>query len=403
MKSILIISAVFPPEPVVSAKLSYEIAETLSEDSLVIVLSPKPTRPFGYKFEKNNMNYKFKKLFVNSYTCPEYNFFGRFRESLSFGIECSKFLKHNNSEISVVYVNSWPLFSQFLIVRTAKKFNLPIIMHVQDLYPESLINKFKKGKGLLNLLLLPIDKYILRNSDKIIAISDKMKTYLKQTRNLENNSIMVLPNWQDEREFLMDKQVYDKCQGSNKFTFMYLGNIGPVAGIDLLIDAFVLSNIDNCRLIIAGSGSKKEELKQKAKEYPDFTIEFWEVKDGEVPKIQKLADVLVLTLTRGAGLSSIPSKLPAYMLSAKPIIACVDKESDTAHTIVNADCGWIVDPDISQLSQLMKRIHLIQKDELEIKGKNGFNYAIANHSRRNNLPVLKKVIDEFTGKDRKIK
>ena len=47
--SVLIISAVFPPEPIVSAKLSEDIANGLVEhDIKVIVLHPRPTRPYGF-------------------------------------------------------------------------------------------------------------------------------------------------------------------------------------------------------------------------------------------------------------------------------------------------------------------------------------------------------------------
>ena len=52
MKKLLIISAVFPPEPVVSASLSYDIASSLSGTYKTVVLSPIPTRPLGFKFEK---------------------------------------------------------------------------------------------------------------------------------------------------------------------------------------------------------------------------------------------------------------------------------------------------------------------------------------------------------------
>lgn len=46
----------------------------------------------------------------------------------------------------------------------------------------------------------------------------------------------------------------------NSFIFIYLGNIGPVAGIDLFIDAFGKVDLSNCRLIIAGSCLQKETL-----------------------------------------------------------------------------------------------------------------------------------------------
>ena len=50
MKAILIISAVFPPEPVVSSKLSFEIVTELSKDCRVVVLHPEATRPWKYLY-----------------------------------------------------------------------------------------------------------------------------------------------------------------------------------------------------------------------------------------------------------------------------------------------------------------------------------------------------------------
>lgn len=52
MSNILIISAVFSPEPVVSAKLSEDIANELGLSNEVTVIAPKPTRPLGFKFNK---------------------------------------------------------------------------------------------------------------------------------------------------------------------------------------------------------------------------------------------------------------------------------------------------------------------------------------------------------------
>ena len=51
--TVLIISAVFPPEPVVSAKLSSDIVNDLVAFGIhVTVLHPKPTRPFGFYFNR---------------------------------------------------------------------------------------------------------------------------------------------------------------------------------------------------------------------------------------------------------------------------------------------------------------------------------------------------------------
>ena len=400
MRKALIISAVFPPEPVVSAKLSYDIATALSENNDVSVICPQPSRPFGFQFTGETISTRFKHIQLNSFTCASSNLLGRFKESYSFGKHCYQYIANNHINIDVIYANTWPLFGQYFAVKASRKYNIPIIIHVQDIYPESLIQKIPNLKHLIKFFLLPLDKYVLRNASRIIAISDKMKYYLAATRNLKEEKIAVVQNWQDEAAFIHYKSPKNRTIERNRpFTFMYLGNIGPVAGIELLIDAFAHANLPNGKLVIAGSGSVKERLQTMVKDMNINAIEFWSVPEGKVPEIQDQADVMLLPIKKGAAGSSIPSKLPAYMFSQKPIIACVDENSDTANAVITSDSGWVLPPENENcLAQLMKEIVSLPPDVFSQKGKNGFDYAIQNFSKKNNLRKIISVINETSKK-----
>ena len=395
MKKILLISALFPPEPVVSAKLSEDIANALSIEHHVSVIAPFPTRPFGFKLSKNKEKKLYNLINLNSYTCPESNVFGRFKESYSFGVACSKYIKENRNDIDIIYMNSWPIFAQYITVNAANKYCVPIITHIQDVYPESLSIKIPSLESLFNLFFKPIDKLILEKSKKVIAISEKMKKYLSKSRQISLGKIKVVQNWQDEDEFIN----YHKTKNSNSsaeqnlFTFMYMGNIGPVAGIELLIESFYKSNLRNCRLLIAGSGSKRLELENSVSLKKIERVNFVDVPNGMVPEIQGSADVMLLPIKKGAASSSIPSKLPAYMFSKKPIIASVDIDSDSARIINEAKAGWVIEPEnLDMLINVMTEASLTKKSELELKGKNGYKYAMENLSRKNNLNLLVNVI-----------
>ncbi|MGB3946502.1 MAG: glycosyltransferase family 4 protein [Bacteroidia bacterium] len=396
MKKLLIISAVFPPEPVVSANLSFDIASALTDKYKVTVLSPPPTRPLGFKFKASTPKNNFEHVQLNSYTCPQSSVIGRFRESYSFGIECYQYIL-NNPEIACIYANTWPLMAQLYCIKAAKKRNIPVIIHVQDIYPESLTNKIPVVGKLIYQLLLPIDKYVLKNATSIFVISDKMKNYIATTRNIVSDKITVVHNWQNDKEFI-DYQQQAQATENNKapFTFMYLGNIGPVAGVDVLIDAFAKAAIPNTRLVIAGSGSMKEMLEQKAKKITNSVIEFWDVPQGKVAETQAKADVLCLSVKKGAALSSIPSKLPAYMFSKKTILASVDEESDTANCIKDAKCGYVVNPEnIDDLAQCMQTVVKLKKEELTTLGESGFNFANKHMSKINNLTKVTTAIESL--------
>lgn len=393
INNILIISAVYPPEPVVSAKLSFDLYQALkAEGKAVRVLHPKPTRPNGFKFEEG-CQISEDEIITHSYTCPQSSLLGRFRESFSFGKECARFIVNHHREIECIYANAWPLGAQYRIVKAAKKYGIPVAIHVQDVYPESLTNKLPSFIGtVLKMLLLPMDKYILRNSNKVIAISEKMKDHLVETRGIDAEKVSVVINWQDETEFL-DFQKIVVPEPHDKFTFMYMGNIGPVAGVDLLIDAFNLAKIEDSRLVIAGSGSMKEMLIEKAKSNP--AIEFWAVPNGKVPEIQSKADVMMLPIKKGAASSSIPSKLPAYMFSAKPIIGSIDEDSVTANAIKEANCGVVIEPEkASTLAAIMKDIAAKDTTELKNMGFKGKEYALTHFSKSANLKNLMDAILE---------
>jgi len=393
---VLIVTAVFPPEPVVTAVLSRDLAEALSQKRHVEVICPKPTRPEGFNFEERISPKEYNIIEQNSYTCASSKIIGRFRESYSFGKFCEKYIVDNRNKIRCIYINSWPLLSQYLIVRAAKRYNIKCVMHVQDIYPESLINKIPIGKSIINKVLLPIDKYSLRNSNSIIAISDNMKQYLIQTRGISSDRIHVVPNWQDEEAFNSFKSLKLQKEDDihSDFTFMYMGNIGPLAGVDFIIKSFVKAQIPNSRLIIAGSGSRKDKCIELVKSLNATNIEFLFVPEGGVPAVQDKSDVMLLTVKKNGAMSSIPSKLPAYMFSAKPIIGSLDLESDTAKAIIESGCGIVIEPENEEaLINAMIKFSLISRKELVDKGKAGFEYAVVHYSKKINLQKVVSIIE----------
>lgn len=395
-KVVLIISAVFPPEPVVSAKLSYDLASELSVKNKVMVVSPKPSRPYGFKFEQIAEALEFDHQILKSSVCPQANTFGRFRENYSFGRAGYGFISKNYKAINKIYAITWPLFAQYFVVRAAKRYKIPVIIHVQDVYPESLTRKNPFLGSLFRLFLLPIDKYVLRNSNEVIVVSEKMSANLIKTRELDKSKVHIIQNWQDEASFIIPEAMEEKNGRSDKhFTFMYLGNIGPIAGVDMLIDAFASAEMKMSRLVIAGSGSMKTTAIKKAQSYHEAKIEFWNVPEGKVAETQSKADVMLLPLKKGNSFSSVPSKLPAYMLSAKPIISSLDENSDTADIILMAGCGWVVPPDDNKaLADKMREVSELPEQKLKELGENGRLYALENLSKGANLKKLVDIIEQ---------
>ena len=71
-RKIIIVSAVFPPEQVTSALMTYDIAKELSKNYKVTVLRPRPTRPIGAHFDNTELTGEpFDVVTVDSFTCQQ--------------------------------------------------------------------------------------------------------------------------------------------------------------------------------------------------------------------------------------------------------------------------------------------------------------------------------------------
>ncbi len=392
---ILVISAVFPPEPVVSAQLSLNVSQWLSQKDRVEVICPQPSRPFGTKYNvaKTEIN-QFKQVVVKSYFHPGTSLVGRMIESISFGRESSKQIRKNQSKVAVVYANTWPLFAQFSIVRTCKRLKIPLVLHVQDVYPETLTERLGVIGPLVKALLMPIDKYVMRHSHSVVAIGSRMAKYLAISRKVNEKKITVVYNWQDDSRSNVSNSV---IRYKSQFTFMYLGSLSPSANIEAVIKSFGQAAFQDSKFIIAGSGTSKESCIKTASAYPEADISFIDAPLEKVPHLLSSADVLLLPLKKGVGKYSIPSKLAGYMFSSKPVLAYIDPDCDAADIISASGCGWIIPVGNGQmLTDKMRELQSMRPEKLLSLGRAGRDYALTHLSKSTNLKKLVDIIKNST-------
>ena len=395
MKKILIISGVFPPEQVTSALLNYDLAKELSNKYDVTVLRPYPTRPIGMKFDYDGLKDEpFETILIDSYTHPESQLIGRFRESIDFGRKCAAYIKAHHQEISFIYNNPWQLFGCAITSRSAKRFKIPYMIAIQDIYPECLLTKGHKPwivRKLVMGLLKPIDVYYQRNATRIRTISDEMGDYLSVTRKVPREKYLIVNNWQNDEDFIGISNNVSK----DKLRFAFVGSINEHANVDMIIKAFAEANISNSELVIYGSGNKKEYCVELVKQMGLDNVRFDLVRRDQIPQVQSQASVLVLALPTGNGNLCLPSKMTSYMLSGKPILASVDRDSATTRYINEAQCGLVVEPDsIPSLVEGFKKFAAIPKAQLQTYGDNSLRFAMQHLTREINLRMVCDAIDE---------
>ena len=391
---LLIVSQYFWPEHF----LINDIAKTLvQEGHQVFVLTGKPNYPKG-KIFKGFDYYSITEENINNINVirvpiiPRFSsYFTLLLNYISFVISAIIFgfwkLKDKKFEAIFVFGNS-PIFQAIPAIFFSKIFKKPISIWIQDLWPESLSAiKFTNNKYLLNFIRI-IVKFIYSNVDLILIQS---RGFYKKINILHKTTqIKYLPNFYLKKSFQsgFDKR-YDKFF-RKKFVFIFAGNLGKAQSLDTLIDAAcLLRNLSDIEFILIGDGSEKKNLIDKVNKLYLRNIIFIEQQSSHVINsfLQK-ASALIVTLGDEEVLNlTIPSKIQAYLYSAKPIIASLNGTS--ADILRKSGAAFVVKSgDHIKLKNAILKFTKLSLKERNLMGKKGKIYF------ENNFTIAK-FMDKF--------
>lgn len=406
----LVVSCVFSPEPVVSARTSTELAAKLVElGHDVTVIAPFPSRPGGklhadykralYRRERSEAGYHLIRCW--STLSQESSMASRFLENLSFGITGGLAALFAGRP-DVVYSNTWPVFATVLIAIVARLRSIPLVISVQDVYPESLIAQGRiSDSGILARLLRSIDTFAIRRAAAIVVISRTFAAIYEHTRAIPPHKISIIPNWLSSSIVMPDREGARRIREqlaipAHACLAVYGGNVGVAAGVEMLVEAMHYLGPDSgIYLLIAGDGSQMPICRAMAGRLLDRTVFLhspWLA--SETSAVLGAADILVLPTRGEQSLASVPSKLITYMLADRPIVAQAVHSSELTETIRKADCGWVVEPgSVEVLAQAVQQAATLPAAELERRAHSGYRYALAHLTTEANLPLLVHILE----------
>jgi glycosyltransferase involved in cell wall biosynthesis len=104
----------------------------------------------------------------------------------------------------------------------------------------------------------PYHNWIYKNIDGAIVLTERMKTMLTETTNINPSKVFVVPygvKWQNyfnqKAKKLENRRKYDLPE--NSFIIGCIGRIEPKKGQDTLLEAFSLANLPDSIVVFAGS------------------------------------------------------------------------------------------------------------------------------------------------------
>ena len=377
---ILIVSQYFYPENFRVNDIAFDLAK---KGHVVTVLTGKPNYPKGRFHDGYNFLNKGEEI-INGVHIIRTPIFPRLDGSAKFLIlnylsfcffSLFSILFRIKGDFDVIFSHlPSPLTSALPGIWLKKKFKVPLVMWVLDLWPESVSANSSIKKGFLYERIKGLVQYIYNNSDKILVSSNSFKTSIIENFSINCKKVDFFPNWAED-VFLESKPTEETPCFPDGFNIVFAGNIGEAQNFENILKAVELTKGKGINWIIIGEGRKLKWVKKEAthKELDNlFLLGRYPIE--RMPGFFNKADAMLVALKNEPTFSlTIPAKIQAYMASSKIIVAMLNGEGN--ELIKKSRAGVSVRAgDYVSLANEVVRLQGISKEEREMMEKKSKEY-----------------------------
>jgi glycosyltransferase involved in cell wall biosynthesis len=135
---------------------------------------------------------------------------------------------------------------------------------------------------------------------------------------------------------------------SNAIMCLHAGNMGAKQALENVIECARLAQTSSPRLffVLMGDGSQRATLTRLADRYQLRNTKFMDPQpDGIYASVLRAADILIVNQRQTLIDMALPSKLTAYFSAARPVVAAVHHDSETAFELNASTAGVICAPE----------------------------------------------------------
>lgn len=291
-----------------------------------------------------------------------------------------------------------PVLMSIAAILVGKIKKIPVSMYVLDLWPENLFSVIKVKNKILRKIAQAVSHWHYRHTDRLIALSGKMRDQLLKVTGLPSEKVIVLPQ---VCEKLYEKDIQDvslKKRFKNGFNILFTGTITPAQSFETVIEAAGLLKKDEAgpiNWIIVGDGMSRAWLEEKIAEAGlKDTFYFEGLKPPEdIPRYTTMADLLIGCLVKSDLLeATIPAKVLSYFAAGRPMVLAMDGEvQDLVNDTVK--CGYAgATGDAKQLAANIKKIYGQSAQQRQAMGRRAREYHFKHFERNMNLEKLYRFI-----------
>src|SRR5436190_1157447 len=263
-----------------------------------------------------------------------------------------------------------------IVLRWLKR--APLLLWVQDLWPESLSATNAVRKRWILRLVESMVRFIYRRCDRILVQSRAFSRSI-ETLGGHPSRVLYFPNSAEAlyRPVKAAPEGRLRLQLPSGFSVMFAGNIGAAQDFATIIKgAALLRDIPDIHWVILGDGRMRDWVIEEVKTQKlagTFHLLGAHPVDS-MPDYFAHADAMLVSLRKDPIFAlTIPAKIQSYLACGKPIIAALDGEG--AAVVTEAGAGIAVGPENPRaLADAVLKLYEMSQAEREAVGARGRQY-----------------------------
>ena len=306
--------------------------------------------------------------------------------------EIKKWLKEHVEEYDIIHLHELRSYQNNVVVKFAKKHNIPYILQPHASTPKHVNKSFIK-----NIYDFAYGNNIMQNATTTIAVSEEEAYYDKM---MHARDVQVIYNGMNISDYenlpakgnYLDKNVHSPY-------ILYLGRLDKLKGIDILIQAFskLPKEFDQYKLVIAGKKtSYQEELEEiiKKENIEDKVLFTGFVEEEDKISMYHDASLFVNPVKYMGGVSITVFE---SLLSGTPIIVT----PESGELVKKIDAGSLVEyGDINSLKEEIVK-SLTDKEMTQKQVTRGQNYIKENLNWDKVSDKILKIYENAIGRNEK--
>jgi colanic acid biosynthesis glycosyl transferase WcaI len=342
---IVIVSQYYAPDPTTTATYLTAIAEGLTTDCEVLVISgtagsgsvaPATAQP--------------RVLEVGGWTPDKDALVRRAIAMVLFSVKMFFATLRHVGKNDVVLCITTPFALPYSVTLATRLRGASATLLIHDLYPEALVTAGLVQPGSLVVRTIRFANGLLFGAlDAIITIGRDVEALLLAYKSVESRKIRFIPNWVllpiGYREINSDNSFRRGL--ADKLVVGLSGNLGFTHSAGTVYEAARLLEDDkNIHFILSGSGSGWNQLTELYAKAPLGNVTLTNrVPESELEEFLSAADVWLIPYRRNVAGVSVPSRIYNLLAVGRPVIVAAEAHSEAALMLKEENIGWVARPE----------------------------------------------------------